>query len=90
MPGPEWKIVGSVQLGPNHFPSKTRHSINGKAVSDFTRLELATYSPKEGYYLLHILSDDTGTDTWHQSLDEALDQVEWEFGVTRQEWQMGE
>ena len=27
-----------------------------------------------------------GTDTWHQSLDDAMHQAEWEFGVARDEW----
>lgn len=88
MTGPEWSVIGSVQLGQQHSPSRTRHWINGEAVYDFTRLELATYAGQAGYFLLHIRSDDTGTDTWHESLEDALHQAEWEFGVRRNEWQM--
>jgi hypothetical protein len=88
MTGPEWKLVGSVQLGEQHFPSRTRHWINGERVADFTKLELATYVGRAGYFLLRFRADDTGTDTWHQNLDDAFHQAEWEFGVTSNDWQM--
>jgi len=87
---PDWKIVGSVELGPQHSQSKTRHRIGARDVFDFKRLELGNYAGEQGYYLLHICSDDTGTDTWHQTLDDALHQAEWEFGVRRDEWRMVE
>jgi len=83
-----WNIVGSVELGSHHSPSKTRHTINGRDVRDFKRLELANYEGQKGYFLLHICADGTGTDTWHQNLEDALHQAEWEFGVGEHEWKM--
>jgi hypothetical protein len=74
---PPWKIVGSVELGPQHSPSKTRHSVNGRELLNFRRLELRTYDGQEGCYLFHICADETGTDTWHQNLEDALLQAEW-------------
>jgi len=34
------------------------------------------YEPETGH----------GTDTWHQTLDDAFDQAQWEFGIAREEW----
>jgi len=56
------------------------------AFSEFVRLEIATYGTDQGFYLLHICADGTGTDTWHQTLDDALRQAEVEFRVGRSEW----
>ena len=36
----------------------------------------------------NIWPDGTGTDTWHQNLEDALHQAEWEFGVGDHEWKM--
>jgi hypothetical protein len=31
-----------------------------------------------------------GTDTFHESLNDAIDQAEFEFGVKRKDWDIGE
>jgi hypothetical protein len=82
------KVVGTVELQTQHWPSRTRHTINGVPCAPFTRLEIATYAEQVGFYLLHICSDGQGTDAWHETLDDALDQAEFEFGVKRREWDM--
>jgi hypothetical protein len=82
-----WKVVRTVQLQAHHWPSKTRHTINGAPAQPFTRLEIATTGQDDGCYLLHICADGSGTDTWHASLDDAFDQAGFEFGVKRLEWQ---
>ncbi|MBB5318006.1 hypothetical protein [Tunturibacter empetritectus] len=35
---------------------------------------------------MHICEDNLGTDTFHETLDEALHQAEWEFEVRPEEW----
>ncbi len=74
------------ELGSQHSPSKTRHSINGIEVSKFKKLEFAHYDGEDGYYLLYAPIEGTGTDTWHQNLEDAFHQAQWEFGVQREEW----
>jgi len=39
-----------------------------------------------GFYLMYVPESGTGTDTWHQSIDDALHQAEWEFDVKPGEW----
>jgi hypothetical protein len=35
---------------------------------------------------MHHSIDGTGTDTWHESLEDVLHQGEWEFEVKPSEW----
>ncbi|MBO6513232.1 MAG: hypothetical protein JJ974_04630 [Phycisphaerales bacterium] len=39
-------------------------------------------------YFLHTLAEDrkSGSDTWHQSLDDAFHQAEYSCGIRRDEW----
>jgi len=42
-----------------------------------------------GFYLLYL--DDNNaemTDTWHETLEDAMAQAEWEFQVQPEEWEM--
>jgi hypothetical protein len=82
------KVVGSVELQKQHRPSRTCHTINGVLCPPFTRLEITKHGEEAGFYLLHICSDGQETDTWHESLDDAFHQAEFEFGVKRHEWDM--
>jgi hypothetical protein len=47
---------------------------------------ITQYPGKLSCYLMHICEDGSGTDTWHESLEDALLQAEWEFGVRLEEW----
>jgi hypothetical protein len=84
----EWKKIGSVTLQRHHTPSRTRHTINGEPVTAFVGLEIVNYGSEAGFYLLHLCADGRGTDTWHETLDDALHQTTFEFGVTSAEWDM--
>ena len=80
-----------VALGPHHLrPGRTRHSIrdaNGhRDFPSLVRLEIAKYVGDDGYYLFHIAEDGSIADTHHATVDEAVDQAEWEFGVQPGEW----
>lgn len=35
---------------------------------------------------MHFCADGSGTDTWHETLEDAFHQAEWEFGVERSQW----
>jgi hypothetical protein len=54
--------------------------------SDFVRLEIVSYGSDTGFYLLHLCADGTGTDTWHQTIDDAFEQAELEFHVSHEDW----
>jgi|SRR5581483_1890019 len=80
-----------VQLGPQHFtPGRTKHTIRDeRGVREFpcfVSLEIASYPGEESCYLFHICESGEGTDTWHESSEEAMEQARYEFGVERSEW----
>ena len=84
-----------VALGANHLrPGRTRHTMSDGATErefpPFVRLEIAQsrYSSDPGFYLLHICVDGSTADTYHSTVEEALHQAEWEFGVQPNEWRV--
>jgi hypothetical protein len=83
--------IKRVVLSERHLlPGRTKHTlIDSKGAREFppfTSLEIAQHSGDSGYYLLHLCEGGEGTDTWHENLDDALYQAEWEFGVRPEEW----
>ena len=52
-----------------------------------TELHIVQYEFDAGYYLFYC--DESGTeitDTYHESLEKAMAQAEWEFGTKNDEW----
>jgi hypothetical protein len=74
----------------------TRHSVgqivDGEVVSGppmppFAALAIATYRDAEGYYLFYLDDDwNEVTDTWHESLDAAMSQAEFEYEGIGEKW----
>jgi hypothetical protein len=73
---------------------KTKHTVGefveGKpvAVKSLPVPAWVEISAEDGaFYLLHFNANGTCVaDTWHQTLDEAKRQAEFEFGITPDEW----
>ena len=64
--------------------SKTKHFVNGKYQTDFYGLVVAKYEGEEGIYLFYCDSEwKVLTDTYHESIEEAKEQVEFEYKGTR-------
>jgi hypothetical protein len=50
-------------------------------------LEIVQLLPDSGYYLLYVDEKDSEmTDTWHESIERAMDQANFEFGLLPSEW----
>lgn len=83
-------VLKRVRLGPHHHPSKTRHTIwdaNGiRAYPPFVELVIAADSGKASCYLFHVCADGQVADTWHENVEDAVDQAAWECGVQPEEW----
>jgi hypothetical protein len=81
-------IIKQVVLGPQHVPTgKTHHYDGEKELPHAVILKIVKYDDVEGFYLLHF--DTAGkeiTDTFHESVEDALAQAEWEFQVKPSEW----
>jgi hypothetical protein len=83
--------IRRVKLEEHHLnPGRTKHTIsdaNGiRPFPPFTSLAITRYGEGNACYLMHICDDNSVADTWHETLDDALYQAEWEFGVRPEEW----
>ena len=67
-------------------PGRTKHSSNGKDFPPFTSLVICKSAGDAGYFLMHICENGQVSDTWHENLDDAMHQAEWELGVQADEW----
>lgn len=77
-----------VELRSDHQPTgKTRHELNGVLLPPPVLLRIVQYDGDPGYYLFYC--DETGcemTDTYHDSVEQAMAQANWEFNVKAEEW----
>jgi hypothetical protein len=83
--------IKKVTLKEHHLsPGRTQHSLSDsdgvRPFPPFTSLAITRYGEDPGYYLMHICDENLGTDTWHETLEDALHQAEWEFDVRPEEW----
>ena len=94
----DYLIHQKITLGAQHVPTgKTRHThgivipeglIAGEDLPTPSELIIAQIPPDDGYYLLYLDSQgDEITDTYHDTLEQALDQAKWEFQVEPHEWE---
>ena len=80
-----------VELGLHHLrPGRTKHQLKDAEglheFPPFIALEICSASSSGGFYVMYESETGHGTDTWHQTLDDAFHQAEWEFGIAREEW----
>jgi hypothetical protein len=88
---PDHCLLWEIKLGRSHKPTgKTHHYRGGVECSPPAELRIVQFSEDSGFYLLYI--DDRGvelTDTYHETVDEAKAQAEFEFNVKPDEWNQG-
>lgn len=87
----EPSILYRCRLGSSHLPTgKTHQRIGDKSIPPPSELRIVQYFNDPGCYLFYC--DDSGkefTDTYHDSVEEAMAQAEWEFEVKKIEWDRG-
>ena len=83
-------LLRRLRLGPLHRPTgKTRHLHGSELLPLPSELRIVKYFDGSGFYLFYC--DGTGkefTDTYHDTLECALAQAEWEFGVKEGDWEV--
>ncbi len=81
-------ILKQAVLTDRHIPTgRTVHRIGGNVVPPPAALQIARYEGDPGFYLFYCsATGEVVTDTYHETLDAALDQAEFEFGIRRSEW----
>jgi len=83
-------ILRQVKLSSSHNQptGKTHHYHGKKELPAPAMLQIAKYSEDPGYYLLYLDANGNElTDTYHDSMEEAIAQAEWEFQVKPSEWE---
>jgi hypothetical protein len=82
--------IKKVKLDHHLNPGRTQHTLHdekgARPFPPFSSLAITQSEGHAGYYLMHLCNDSAGTDTWHETLEDALHQAEWEFGVSLGEW----
>ncbi|QDT90269.1 hypothetical protein [Gimesia algae] len=81
-----------IKLADHHQPTgKTRHYFGAAAEEMMppAELKIVQYPHSPGFYLLYC--DPYGvemTDTFHEAIEKAVAQAEWEFRVREDEWEV--
>jgi len=89
---PQFIAVKKVVLGPHHSqPKNVGATIHAggtmKPSPPFAELQIARYEGENSCYLFHISEAGASTDTFHDSLEEAMQYAEDLYGVTPTEWE---
>ena len=81
-------LLYQVTLAPHHAPTgRTRHFADERQLPPPSVLRIVKYPEDQGFYLLYL--DAYGqelTDTYHDSLEGAMAQAEFEFQVKPSDW----
>ena len=76
------------RLGTEHAATGfTRHTSNGDDLPAPYWLRIVEYEDGPGFYLLYLAENlDEQTDTWHSSVEDAMEQARLEFGISTHDW----
>lgn len=67
---------------------KTTHIVDGMIFDNPAGLEICQYDGDSAYYLFYCDENwNVITDTWHQTIDDAIKQAEFEYQHSAQTWQ---
>lgn len=82
----EAAIVKEIVLEPHHVGTgRTRHYRDGALNSRPARLIIVRFS--DGFNLIHLDSQGSEmSDTFHESVDNAVEQAAFEFSIKPEEW----
>jgi hypothetical protein len=83
------KILMEISVLEVESTAKTKH-YDGSLNKEFSKpslLQIAQYDNDTGFYLFYLNSvNEIMTDTYHETLEDAIDQAEWEFKIDSNKW----
>lgn len=69
------------------FTENTKQIVNGETLKSMKGLVICKYENEEGIYLFGCDADwNVITDTWHNDVEEAVAQAEFEYKNTKNTW----
>ena len=80
-------VLKTARLFPAAHTGSTRHLVAGNSIQPASRLAIAQFPGQPGFYLYYC--DDTWevmTDTWHQTVEDAEAQAEFEYKGSSNAW----
>lgn len=81
------KVILYTSVEEREATGKTEHTHIGKSANPTVGLAICKYENEDGYYLFGCdLNWESGTDTLHESVEEAIEQAEWEYGDLSGAW----
>lgn len=86
----DYVILRKVRLGSEHLPTgRTRHYRGAQVLPVPSALQIARYSEDTGLYLFYLdVEGNEITDTYHDTLEGAVEQARWEFGIEDEDWEV--
>jgi len=82
------RILEYLEMSDDHIPTGyCRHSIGGEKRTDFMALAICKYTGVNGFYLFYCdESWEEINDSYHETIDEAKKQAEFEYTGTKNDW----
>ena len=81
------QVLGEVDISAILPTGNTKHTVDGVAVTNEAKLRLVRLVGDTSIYLIHYGPDgDELADTCHGSVEEALAQAEFEYGIGKNDW----
>lgn len=83
------KVLLYATLQKEHKPTaNTKHYLGGDLMQPSSGLAICRYGNDEGFYLFYCDSDwNVVTDTYHESIEDAKNQAEFEYKDVSNAWQ---
>ena len=80
-------VLRTARLFPAAHTGNTRHAVAGEAGQATSRLAIARYPDQSGFYLFYCdAAWSVLTDTWHESVEAAVAQAEFEYTGSSNAW----
>jgi len=80
-------VLRTARLFPVSHTGNTRHEVAGEPVEAASRLAIARYPDQSGFYLFYCdAAWSVLTDTWHESVEAAVAQAEFEYTGSSNAW----
>jgi hypothetical protein len=85
----EYLVLKEISLNPATATGRTRHYLGNNLLSVPAKLQIARYPEMGGFYLFYLDEHEkVMTDTFHDSIQSALEQAKWEFNISEADWQI--
>lgn len=83
------KVLMQISLKGVSPTGKTKHFSGNKILPPPLFLQIGKYEGDSGFYLFYLIEKmECLTDTYHDTLQGAIDQAEWEFDIQFRDWEI--